>query len=240
MRRGPPRLPELAIRLVVVGAMLIAAARLLQTTLIRPLLPIYGGTVTLLAPEFTLQSLDLVGSRPHILRLRANLLEPVEFAGRTVVPVGWLGTGPQGGYQVSLAMTGLLQYPTLTLLILLAWPATHSKEFGIRVLVGIPMAALLLLTEAPTTMVAELWSTVRDQADPGAICYWMVWSRFLMGGGGLLLGGLFGATAIVIAKRAITRLRRIPNTAESGADQFATGEARLILKRNFDADSNSK
>jgi hypothetical protein len=201
MRRGPPRLTELTIRLVVVGVLLVAAARLGQTPLIRPLLPIYGGTVTLLAPQFTLQSLDLVESRAPALRLRANLLEPVEFAGRTVVPVGWLGTGPQGGYQVSLAMTGLLQYPTLMLLILLAWPATDLKELGIRVLLGIPMAALLLLTEAPTTMVAELWSIVRDQADPRATCYWMVWSRFLMGGGGLLIAGMLGAAAVVVAQR---------------------------------------
>jgi hypothetical protein len=201
MRHGPPRLIDLAIRLVVVGILLIAAARLLQTTLIQPLLPIFGATVSLLAPQFTLQSLDLVESRPPTLRLRANLLEPVEFAGRTVVPVGWLGTGPQGGYQVSLAMTGLLQYPTLTLLIVLAWPATGLKVLGVRVLLGIPMAALLLLTEAPTTMVAELWSIVRDQADPAATCYWMVLSRFLMGGGGLLIAGILGATAVVMAQR---------------------------------------
>jgi hypothetical protein len=206
MHRGPPRLTELALRLVVVGVLLVAAARLLQTSLIRPLLPIYGATVTLLAPQFTLQSLDLVDSRPPTLRIRANLLQPVEFAGHTVVPVGWLGAGPQGGYEVSLSMTGLLQYPMLTLLILLAWPAMELKVLGIRLLLGIPMMALLLLTEAPTTIVAELWSVVRDQADPGAICYWMVWSRFLMGGGGLLIAGMLGAAAVVVAQR----LRRAP------------------------------
>jgi hypothetical protein len=201
MRHGPPRLSELAIRLAVVGVLLVAAARVLQTSLIRPLLPIYSATVTLLAPQFTLQSMDLVESRPPILRIRANLLQPVEFAGRTVVPVGWLGAGPQGGYEVSLSMTGLLQYPLLTLLILLAWPATDLNVLGIRVLLGIPLTALLLLTEAPTTIVAELWSVVRDQADPAATCYWMVWSRFLMGGGGLLIAGMLGAAAVVVAQR---------------------------------------
>src|SRR5580698_5244169 len=132
MRRAPPRLAELAIRLLLVGALLVTAARLLQTTLIRPLLPLYGATVVLLAPQFTLQSLDLVESRPATVQVRANLLEPVEFAGHTVVPIGWLASGQQGGYEVSLSLTGLLQYPTLALLILLAWPAASLRVLGTR------------------------------------------------------------------------------------------------------------
>jgi hypothetical protein len=191
MRRAPPRLAELAIRLLLVGALLVTAARLLQTTLIRPLLPLYGATVVLLAPQFTLQS-----------------LEPVEFAGHTVVPIGWLASGQQGGYEVSLSLTGLLQYPTLALLILLAWPAANLRVLGTRLLLAVPITALLLLTEAPTTIVAELWSVVRNQADPGAICYWMVWSRFLMGGGGLLMAGILGATGVIVAQR----LQRAPSS----------------------------
>jgi hypothetical protein len=199
MRRGLPRLPELLVRLLVAGVLLIGAGRLLQSTLIRPLLPAFSATVVLLAPEFTMQSLDLVSDRPPVVRLRANLLEPVEFAGHTVYPFGWLGSRP-GGYQVSLSLTGLLQYPTVVLLIVLAWPAS-VRTLGIRILVGVPMAAAVLLTEAPVTMVAELWGVVRDQADPAATCYWMVASRFLMGGGGLLIAGILGAAAVILAQR---------------------------------------
>jgi hypothetical protein len=191
-----------------VGVLLIAAGRLVQSVLIRPLLPVFGATVVLLAPEFTIQSVDLVPDRPPVVRLRANLLEPVEFAGHTVLPFGWLGTGPQGGYQVALSLTGLLQYPTLVLLIVLAWPA-DARMFAIRLLLGVPMAAAVLLTEAPVTIVAELWAVVRDQADPAAICYWMIASRFLMGGGGLLIAGLLGAAAVFLAQR----LRQAPSAA---------------------------
>jgi hypothetical protein len=199
MRRGLPGLPELLARLLLAGVLLISAGRLLQSALIRPLLPAFGATVVLLAPEFTIQSLDLVSDRPPVVRLRANLLEPVEFAGRTVYPFGWLGSR-QGGYQVSLSLTGLLQYPTVVLLIVLAWPAS-ARALGIRILLGVPMAAAVLFTEAPVTMVAELWGVVRDQADPAATCYWMVASRFLMGGGGLLIAGILGAAAVLLAQR---------------------------------------
>lgn len=196
MRRGLPGLPELLVRILVVGALLVGAGRALQSTLIQPLLPLFGATVVLLAPDFTLQSLDLVPERAPVLRLRANLLEPVEFAGHTVYPLGWLGSRP-GGYEVSLSLTGLLQYPTVVLLIVLAWPAA-LRTLGIRLLLGVPMAAAVLLTEAPVTMVAELWGVVRDQADPAATCYWMVASRFLMGGGGLLIAGLLGAAVVLL------------------------------------------
>jgi len=208
MRRRQPRLPELAIRLIGAGVLLVITAHWLQFALVRPLLPVFGGTVELLAPQFTLESVDLIQAQPPAVRLRANLLEPVEFAGHTVFPFGWLGTIPQGGYQVALSLTGLLQYPTLVLLIVLIWPA-DAKTFGVQLMLGIPMAAAVLLTEAPVTMVAELWGVVRDQADPAATCYWMVASRFLMGGGGLLIAGLLGAGAVVLAHR----LRQAPQTA---------------------------
>jgi hypothetical protein len=208
MRRALPGLPELLLRVLLAGALLIGAGRALQSTLIRPLLPAFGETVVLLAPEFTIQSLELVPDRPAVVRLRANLLQPVQFAGHTVFPFGWLGMVPQGGYQVALSLTGLLQYPTVVLLIVLAWPA-DARTFAIRLLPGVAMAAAVLLTEAPVTMVAELWGAVRDQADPAAPCYWMIASRFLMGGGGLLIAGLLGAAAIILARR----LRQAPSAA---------------------------
>src|SRR5580698_7047869 len=124
MQRRPPRLPELAVRLMGVGVLLVIAAHWLQFVLVRPMLPVFGGTVELLAPQFTLESLDLTQAQPPTVRLRANLLEPVNFAGHTVFPLGWLGRLPQGGYQVSLSLTGLLQYPMLVMLIVLAWPAS--------------------------------------------------------------------------------------------------------------------
>jgi hypothetical protein len=201
MQRRPPRLPELAVRLMGVGVLLVIAAHWLQFVLVRPMLPVFGGTVELLAPQFTLESLDLTQAQPPTVRLRANLLEPVNFAGHTVFPLGWLGRLPQGGYQVSLSLTGLLQYPMLVMLIVLAWPASGLPELLLRVALGLSMAALVLLCEAPMTMVAELWSLVRDQADPAASCYWMICSRFLMGGGGLLIAGIVGAAAVIIAQR---------------------------------------
>jgi hypothetical protein len=203
MRRRQPRLPELAIRLIGAGVLLVITAHWLQFALVRPLLPVFGGTVELLAPQFTLESVDLIQAQPPAVRLRTNLLEPVEFAGHTVFPFGWLGRMPQGGYQISQSLTGLLQYPVLVMLIVLAWPASTLKILVVRVALGLAMAAFVLLCEAPMTMVAELWSLVRDQADPAATCYWMIWSRFLMGGGGLLIAGILGATAVTVAQRTL-------------------------------------
>jgi hypothetical protein len=201
MRRRQPSLPELAIRLIGVGVLLFIGAHLLQFVLVRPLLPVFGGTVELLAPQFTLEPVELIPAQSPTVRLRANLLEPVEFAGHTAFPFGWLGRVPEGGYEVSQSLTGLLQYPVLVLLIVLAWPASTLMVLLLRVALGLPMAALVLLCEAPMTMVAELWSLVRNQADPAATCYWMIWSRFLMGGGGLLIAGILGATAAIVAQR---------------------------------------
>jgi hypothetical protein len=201
MRSRQPSLLELAIRVIGVGVPLLVAAHLLQFALVRPLLPVFGGMVELLVPQFTLEPVELIPAQSPRVRLRANLLEPVEFAGHTVFPFGWLGRVPEGGYEVALSLTGLLQYPILVLLIVLAWPASTLVVLILRIALGLPLAALVLLCEAPMTMVAELWSLVRNQADPAATCYWMIWSRFLMGGGGLLIAGILGATAVIVAQR---------------------------------------
>jgi len=208
MRPGSARLPELALRMLVAAALVIGAGRVLQVSLIRPLLPVFGATVVLLAPQFTVQSLEVIPAQAPVVRLRANLLEPVEYAGHTVYPIGWMSRAGQGGYQVELSLTGLLQYPALIVLIVLAWPAPWIT-FLIRLPLGLALAAGALLSEAPVTLVAELWGIVRDQADPGAPCYWMIASRFLMGGGGLLIAGLLACAAILLAQR----LRQAPPVA---------------------------
>jgi hypothetical protein len=46
----------------------------------------------------------------QVVRFRANLSVPLEHAGQTIYPFGWNGT-PQGGFEVSLSLSGLFDYP---------------------------------------------------------------------------------------------------------------------------------
>jgi hypothetical protein len=187
-----------------------------QRPIVEPMIPVFRGAVRLLATEFIIDSAEIVreGSSETI-RFRANLSMPLLVAGRTLYPFGWSGRVPQGAYQVALDLGGVLQYCALLFILVLACPATHVKEFATRLALAAPFSAVLLLIDVPFTVVAELWAALHDQFDPGRFSGWMVWSRFLMGGGGLVLGCLLGALAIAMAHRhaAPTLRASNPNSA---------------------------
>ena len=58
------------------------------------------------------------------------------------------------------------------------------------------LLALLLFADVPVSIVAGLWNGLRAQFDPHSYSLWMVWSRFLTGGGGLALACVFAASII--------------------------------------------
>lgn len=200
MRRASPQPIELIARALLAAALVLGTLHLLQWQLLQRLLPAFDTGVRLLGEKFSVLQVALVGQPAPAVRFVANLAVPVQYAGHMVYPFGWNG-GPGGAYQVLLSLPGLLQYTALLLIIVLAWPATRWREYPLRLLLALPLVALLLLAEAPMTVVAELWSAVRNQADPAAFCGWMVWSRFLMGGGGLLIAGVLGTGTCVLARR---------------------------------------
>jgi hypothetical protein len=236
-----PRPPELLLRALVASVLVLGALHALQWVIIRPLIPLFCAAVHLLSLDFTIYSAQAVqtGAAQHLIVI-ANLAAPLEIAGRLVYPIGWNASSPQGGYQVSLSLGGLLQYSALLLIVAFTWPSSGIKESAVRAAICLPLILALLFLEVPLTIVAELTVIIADQLPQPGVDPWMVWSRFLMGGGGLLLGALFGATAIVIAKCVIELPRRIQKSTDSAADRFATGEARLIVKRIVDADSTGQ
>jgi len=70
-----------------------------------------------------------------------------------------------------------------------------------RVTLSPPLIAILLLIDVPFTVAAELWNGLYQDYAPHEICVLMVWSRFLMGGGGYMLAILFAGIAISAANR---------------------------------------
>jgi hypothetical protein len=229
------------VRVLVASVLVLGTLHALQWVIIRPMIPWFCDVVRLLSLDFDIYSAQAVqtGSAQHLIVI-ANLAAPIEIAGRMVYPIGWNTSSAQGGYQISLSLGGLLQYSALLLIVAFTWPSSGLKESAVRAAICLPLVVVLLFLEVSLTVIAELTAIVADQVPQHGVGPWMLWSRFLMGGGGLLFGGLLGATAIVVAKRAVERPRSIQRTADSIADHFATGQARLILKHNFDADSPGK
>jgi hypothetical protein len=190
------------VRLAIASALVLWLSHTFERTFVQSMIPAFGAAILALDGNFTLLGIDI--SRDdgpnETLRIRANLAHPIKVAGRTLLPFGW-GPMPEGGFQLTLALGGVLQYCALMLIVVLAWPAMRAWEFALRILIAAPLMAILLLIDVPFTVLAELWGAIHRNIDPQIFQPLMIWSRFLMGGGGLVLALLMAGIAIGLGAR---------------------------------------
>lgn len=137
---------------------------------------------------------------------RANLARPVVVGNRILYPLGTHGV-PDGGFQVTNTVGGVLQLPALLLMIALAWPARRASELAVRLGIALPVTAAVVLLDTPFTAVAELRNGLATAIDPRTVDSWMVASRFLMGGGGYALMLPLTAGSIACARWCLRRGR---------------------------------
>jgi len=203
MRIAWPRLPELVCRVAIVAAVVLALGRLFGATLCDALLPLLEAAMHVMAPDFTLQSANVVrGAGSGLVQIAAGPAHPLWLDGRLLQAFG-TGSMPPGGFLVSETVGGVLGASELTLIAALAWPAHGLRELLLRG--GLALgAAMALLLCAPLTLVAELWGGVHELVQSGQVPAVLVASRFLMGGGDAALG----LAAAVLAIRLAARMQR--------------------------------
>ena len=188
---------KLLARLLIVGSVVLWLAHHYQRIAVEPLLPLIKTTIESVQDVFTVQSLDIVEDGPNqVIRLRSNLAKPTYVNGRVFYPIGWNST-QQGGYEITLTAGGTILYSLLTLIVALSWPATHWRVLLTRLLISLPLMLGLVVLNVAITFPAELWNPIHDEWVPDITWPLLVSSRMLMGGGGLMLGLLCGALAIV-------------------------------------------
>jgi hypothetical protein len=184
----------------------LATCALYGAAIVEALRPVLIGTLDLLTNAF--QILDSqVAQKGHnwVLRTTADFARLLIVNGQVVLPLAERG----GGWmEVSLTVGGILQYPAMLAISVLAWPAT-LREWSVRLLVLPIPVALLLLGSASFTLLAELWFPVHDELAPAQFWPLLAWSRFLMGGGGLVLALLLSALTIVIAAKVAKTASRV-------------------------------
>jgi hypothetical protein len=192
---------KLGARLLLVAVLVLYSLHALEHFIVEPLAPMFQAVIGALDRQFVITDAGLghEGSN-EVLSFRANLRAPVTIAQGVVYPFGSHGV-PPGWYQVDCTLGSVLQYPALLLIITLAWPARQPREVVVRLLTSAAFAGLLLLIAVPTTVVAELQHAVETEIDSHALGYWMTWSRFLMGGGGVALSMFLAVVAIHIGRR---------------------------------------
>lgn len=177
-------------------------------TMIEPMLPRFGQVTTLLDAQFGVTDVRVSQEGPRrVAQFRANLTHPLTIGGRTLYPFGSGGT-PAVGFQVTISLESVLQSSAIMLIIALAWPVGSRFEYPVRIVLCVPLGAALALVEVPSTVLAELWNVAWGELDVAGVPALMIWSRFLWGGGGLVLGMGAAVIAIIGAQRSLGWLTR--------------------------------
>jgi hypothetical protein len=194
-RPGLPPLPELARRFAVVSVGMLLVGGVFATPIVKSLIPLLGRCVQALTVDFDFLAvvLDESGKQP-VISFHANLSHVVAVGRGFAYPFGY-GNVPDGFYEVTLTTGGVLQHALFLLIVVLAWPGTR-RELLFRAVLALPLASLLILQHVSVTVLAELWGPLRDQLAPGEFSALLTWSRFLMGGGGLVMAMALGAVII--------------------------------------------
>lgn len=208
---------ELAVRLAVASVLILGVMHLLQRPAAEALIPVFRMAIQLLTDSFVINDARIAEhGASDTVRFRANLARPITLDGRTIYPFGWNGA-PEGGFQVTYTVGGVWSYIALMLIVVFACPGLRAKEYELRLLLSVVPVAVLLLLDVPTTVLAELWNGIYDWADIHRLSGWVIWSRFLMGGGGYLIALLMAAGVLVWA-RSLSMPR--PRWREISAHEF--------------------
>ncbi len=198
-----PRPLELAVRLLLAGALLVWLAHRFGREATEALLPLVGRTLVWLDDHYRILALavDSQGA-DTVIRLRVTLARPLLVGGRVIL------TDARGWAEVTTPVGHLLQPLLILSGILLAWPARRLREWPARLLLAAPVAALLVLLNTPFTLWGLLWDLHAHHYEPGRFSPLLAWLRLLDGGGRLLLGMLGAAAVIALAARFCTPARQ--------------------------------
>lgn len=152
------------------------------------LLPLFKGELVALDDTFRVDRLyiDREGA-DQVVRLDVGLAHALSVNGRTFQP------DPRGRATASTLVGNVTLPCVLLTAIALAWPLRRWRHLATRALLLGPALLLLCVLNAPFILWAALWGLVVQVADPHPFSPLLMWSDFLIGGGGFALALALGA-----------------------------------------------
>jgi len=177
--------------------------------LLTAMLPLFNVFIDLMQPDFV-PSLEIVPDADGwVVRLRPLIAKAIAVGPGTIIPPGarldWFSTS------VDHTLVPILLFLTA----LLSWPTTGTREWGLRVLTGLPALIVVLLLSAPILLIGrvQMWVTelaVRNGAvfqEPALVTF-----MIFMESGGRWLLPLVAAIACISAGRTLSSVSPRPPT----------------------------
>lgn len=192
-----PRPLSLALRCVVVYALLIGLGWHYAQPLAEMALPLFRSFLELLDSRLLILDFS-IGHRGADRKPGPDLLFRLEVTLQQAIVVGkgvWMPR--DGTWAASSTTVGhFMQMPLLAFGLLLVWPARRWYELTWRLLIGTALIVCALPCDVPLVLWAHVWEAPLRYYDPQGISPLLAWAAFLTNGGRLFIGLLIPALAI--------------------------------------------
>ncbi len=184
-----------AIRLVILAAILLTLGRVYGTAIVTPMLPALTWVIEAVDNRLQVDQAFITNrSADTVIQLKVTPIRMLFLGDQVLLPDAKLHFDP------TTLLGSVLQPVILLLAIILAWPAARLWVIPVRLLVALPMMALLLIVNVPLSFVGVI-QDFRESLPAAPVTPLVYWNDFLQTGGPLVLAIAAGVLVVSAADR---------------------------------------
>lgn len=163
---------------------------------------LFGLWLTWLDDTYRILSLDYQDTGGvRRLHYAVSMAKPVYLGGRMIF------TDPRAVADASIPFASVFVPAMVAMPVAIGWPAVRLLRRAIRIVLLLPVIALLVLLDVPLVLWAQVWAMQVNALDPDHISGLLFWSEFLQSGGRIVMGLLVSIGIIVSANTNSLRLK---------------------------------
>lgn len=189
------QLRRFSIRLVILVAILLTLGRVYGTAIVTPMLPVLSWVIEAADDRLRVDHAIIVNrSADTVIQLKVTPIRMLFIGDRVLLPEAKLHFDP------TTLLGSVLQPVILFLAIVLSWPAARFQVFPARLLIAVPMVAVLLVVNVPLGFVGVM-QDFREYLPAAPVTPMVYWNDFLQTGGPLALAIAAGILVVSAADR---------------------------------------
>ena len=190
-----PQVRNFAFRLIVVTAILLSLGEVFGTALVTPILPTISWEIETIDDSFRVDGINVVNKKNNtVIQLKVAQIRPMIIGDHVLQPKSSRFFEPN-------VLVGSVLLPIIVFFsILLSWQTKSILIFLMRLLIGVPVAVVLVATNTPLAFVGAMWDfrELVPNLEPHTLVYW---NDFLQTGGPLVMAIAAALLVVSVADR---------------------------------------
>jgi hypothetical protein len=204
-----PQALNFAFRLIVATSILLSLGEFFGAALVTPILPIIAWEIETVDDSFRVDGINVVNKKSNtVIQLKVAQIRPMIIGDHVLQQ-------KSGRFFEPNVLVGSVLQPLIVLFtLLLSWQVKSYLVILIRLLLGVPAAAVLIATNTPLALVGAIWDfrELVPNLEPHTLVYW---NDFLQTGGPLVMAIAAALLVVSVADRLTSSYLGIRQTSNS-------------------------